>query len=255
MSSENRVIRTHADPGAVGISLGPDRTIGDRGGIERALAEAEAAIARSPEAARAWSQLAHLRASREEHDVAAALGRRAVSLDPEDHDARYNLGVSLHRLGLIDEATHRYRTTIEMERRHLGAWVNLGAILRSQGNDADAVRTWRGGFEEMASPPSFVSTWVVPRCNPGGGGRGGPATRSGGPCTAGARQFLRTVLLAGAANRCRNPCCWSITSKDWATRSSSSVSCPLWQVWRRPCASSVRLDSTGCFVRPRSCEK
>lgn len=143
------MIPSPADPGSTGVR--PDHGLepGNRNAIDRVLAEAEAALARSPESARAWSVLAHLRASRDEHEIAAALNRRALVLDPANHDARYNLGVSLERSGLHDEAMHCYRSTIELERRH------LGAILRSLGNDGDAIRTWRVAVEEMGLAPEL----------------------------------------------------------------------------------------------------
>lgn len=74
-------------------------------------------------------------------DIAAALIRKAVSLEP--HHARYHrgLGVALLERGKILEATRSFERALELAPDYLNAMVGLGTALREQG-EHERARAW-----------------------------------------------------------------------------------------------------------------
>jgi tetratricopeptide (TPR) repeat protein len=56
---------------------------------------------------------------------------------------------------MLQEAEHFYRSAIALEKRHLGAWLNLGAILRSRGSSDEASQTWRAALEQFGISPEL----------------------------------------------------------------------------------------------------
>jgi predicted O-linked N-acetylglucosamine transferase (SPINDLY family) len=65
--------------------------------------------------------------------------RRALEADPDNLDARYELGLVLHRAGRLAEASDSFRAVVEARPGHGEAWTCLGAMLLAQGKLAEAV--------------------------------------------------------------------------------------------------------------------
>ncbi|MFN0009622.1 MAG: tetratricopeptide repeat protein [Planctomycetota bacterium] len=76
------------------------------------------------------------------YDEALVHCRRAVELDPDDADARYNLGNALLGLRRTDEAIAAYRDTIARNPGAVKAHYNLGQALASQDEYEAAIAAW-----------------------------------------------------------------------------------------------------------------
>lgn len=64
--------------------------------------------------------------------------RQAVTLAPEDAEARYNLGVALQSMGKFDEAEQSYRDAIARRPKHDQAHYNLALLLVRKGQTQEA---------------------------------------------------------------------------------------------------------------------
>ncbi|MDZ7840258.1 MAG: tetratricopeptide repeat protein [Gammaproteobacteria bacterium] len=71
-------------------------------------------------------------------EEAADAYRRAVGIEPGNHDARNNLGNVLHELGRYDEAVESLTRAIELNPGLLAAHYNLGLALSALGRHRDA---------------------------------------------------------------------------------------------------------------------
>lgn len=58
----------------------------------------------------------------------------ALARDPQFAEARYNLGVGLHRLGRVAEAIDQWRKVVRSRPEHVEARYNLGAALYAEGD-------------------------------------------------------------------------------------------------------------------------
>ena len=58
---------------------------------------------------------------------------QALSIDPDEPDAHYNLGVTLETQGKIDSAVSRYLKTLELSPGYTNAHYNLGRLLAMTG--------------------------------------------------------------------------------------------------------------------------
>jgi len=74
-----------------------------------------------------------------ERQSAADIYRTALSVDPENHEAHYNLGLELQSQGKLDEAISHYRRAIEISGKDGGYHNNLGAALAALGKLDQAV--------------------------------------------------------------------------------------------------------------------
>jgi tetratricopeptide (TPR) repeat protein len=63
---------------------------------------------------------------------------RAASLAPGNADYRYTLGQLLKVAGNSEPAERHYRAALEIQPRHLEAWVALGVLLRTLGRHAES---------------------------------------------------------------------------------------------------------------------
>lgn len=126
---------------------------GDRAECVRATNGAvEQIVAARPRDGRTWTLLSDIRAGATDHEGAVDACTRALTLDPGDICARFNLGVSQHALGRVEEAEAAYRGVLARDNLHLGAWVNLGACLKAQGRLSEAIAVW--GEAEKLFPSS-----------------------------------------------------------------------------------------------------
>lgn len=126
------------------------------GQISEAIGAATTAAALRPDSSRAWALLAHLRARSGDHEGSIPIGRRALILDAGNVVARYNLAVCLQSLDRLEEAEVEYRAVLSVDGRHLGAWLNLGALLRSRGRAGEAIATWRSAIERVGAAPELL---------------------------------------------------------------------------------------------------
>ena len=76
------------------------------------------------------------------YDEAVVHCRRAVELDPEDADARFNLGNALLGSGKTDEAITAYRAAIARSPGLVNSHYNLGNALASQRKFEEAIAEW-----------------------------------------------------------------------------------------------------------------
>lgn len=75
------------------------------------------------------------------------LYRKALELDPELVDARYNLALTLERLGRKSDAEREYRETLRLHPDHTPAALNLGASLYEAGRLPEAAEVYRQALE------------------------------------------------------------------------------------------------------------
>lgn len=78
----------------------------------------------------------------EAHDLKGAEHhyRQALTVNPEDATAAYNLGVVLEDIGLREEAISAYSTAIEAEPGYRDAYHNAVRLYEELGDKASAVR-------------------------------------------------------------------------------------------------------------------
>ncbi len=86
-------------------------------------------------------------------DEGIAQYRKALEIDPQFADARYNLGNALARGGRLAEATAEYEKTLEIAPDFAKARCNLGGALCRQGRIAEAIAQWS---EVIRSQPDDV---------------------------------------------------------------------------------------------------
>jgi tetratricopeptide (TPR) repeat protein len=73
--------------------------------------------------------------------------RKAIDLDPKLAKAHLNLGLALHRKGLVNEAIACYRRAIEIDPRYALAHDNLGLALLAKGLVDEAIACFRTVLE------------------------------------------------------------------------------------------------------------
>ncbi|WP_322027020.1 tetratricopeptide repeat protein [Burkholderia sp. BCC1977] len=108
-----------------------------------ALAHAQGAIRLAPNLGDAHNSAGNAYHALEQLDAAQASYRLAVTLNPADAGACHNLSVVLLKLHRLDEALAYCRQALQAGAPTALMHVNLGDILRAQGNVAAAVRTYR----------------------------------------------------------------------------------------------------------------
>ncbi len=80
-------------------------------------------------------------------DDAVASFRRALALDADFEVGHYNLAVTLGELGQFDEAVASYRQVLKINPGHAEAHVNLGNALKNLGQLDGAVASYRRALE------------------------------------------------------------------------------------------------------------
>jgi tetratricopeptide (TPR) repeat protein len=76
-----------------------------------------------------------------------------VARSPEDPDARFNFGVTLAQLGLIDSALDQIRRFVELRPEDRDGHYFLANLLADQGHDDEAIREFE---RTIALDPSFL---------------------------------------------------------------------------------------------------
>lgn len=101
----------------------------ERGNLDRAAAEYEAAVRLRPDAPAPWVNLAMVRARQGNPARAEECLRRALSADPRDAAAHFNLGLLLAEQGRGTEAEAGLRAALAADPAHAASAYNLGLLL------------------------------------------------------------------------------------------------------------------------------
>lgn len=80
-------------------------------------------------------------------DEAVEAYRKALAVNPDDEDLRYNLGIALARQGRIDEAIQQYEEALKLFPEHTDVHNNLGNLLMRQGRWDEAISHFRRALE------------------------------------------------------------------------------------------------------------
>lgn len=75
-----------------------------------------------------------------DHEQAAALYQRCLSIDPSDAIAAFNRANCLRGAGRVSEAAHDYARAIKLDPAFVEAWFNLAGLMSDQGKIASARR-------------------------------------------------------------------------------------------------------------------
>jgi len=133
------------------LSLG--RTYVVTGDVEMASALIERAIELDPESVEPRFQLAGILVRQGEYDLAIEQYRVCIELDPELPTVHYNLGALLRRLGLFDESIDRLERTLELAPRDLAAQIELGFSYAAAGRERAALEILRLVVEQHPDSP------------------------------------------------------------------------------------------------------
>ena len=82
-----------------------------------------------------------------QHQPGADLIRRAVAINGRHPDYQFHLALALHSMGQLDEAAAGYRRTLMLRPGDAGAYTNLGNVLAAQGKADEAVTCFRRALE------------------------------------------------------------------------------------------------------------
>lgn len=145
------VLTTQAGPAQATVGPDPSKAVfeaaeaalakRDRAGVEQALVQVDALIAKTPTAAahytRGWilSKLGRLEDSARAYD-------QAIALDPAFWEAMYNSGVVLLGLGRDPEAIARFEAAIAVDPKQVNPLYNLGQVRYNHGEFAQALDAW-----------------------------------------------------------------------------------------------------------------
>jgi tetratricopeptide (TPR) repeat protein len=111
--------------------------------LNEAVAEWRAAIRINPDDTEARNNLGNALRDEGKLDEAVAEYREAIRLKPDHPGVRYNLGNVLRNQGKLDEAVAEYREAIRLKPDHATAHTNLGITLADQGKRDEAIAEYR----------------------------------------------------------------------------------------------------------------
>lgn len=89
-----------------------------------------------------------------EYQASAAAWRKVLEVEPNNANARNNLGMTLAQSGELDEAIRQYRKAVELKKDFVQAQSSLGSTLAMKGRLPDAVAALRRAVE---MDPSYAS--------------------------------------------------------------------------------------------------
>ncbi|MDN7492155.1 tetratricopeptide repeat protein [Burkholderia sp. AU45274] len=128
-----------------------------------ALAHAQDAIRLAPTLAEAHNHAGNAYHGLDRLDAAQASHRTAVTLNPADAGACHNLSVVLLKLQRLDEALVYCRQALQAGPPAVLMHVNLGDILRAQGNVDAAVHAYRDALALVRDDADDVAATVLNR--------------------------------------------------------------------------------------------
>lgn len=133
--------------------------LADAGHWDDALAAYRCAVDLTPRFAAGWSALglAALRGS--EAGVRAAIGHleRAVALEPDAPEWRFNLGTALQRAGELPAARKAYESVLARNPGHVEARFNLGAVAQELGDLPAGIAAYRAVLQQQ---PGFAAAYA-----------------------------------------------------------------------------------------------
>ncbi len=129
-----------------------------RGGrFDEALAAAQAFTRRWPSHPVGWNALAMAHDGLNEPAAAATAYRRALQCEPDNVEARNNLGNALRASGEPTAAVKAFREVLTARPDHVTARFNLGLALEDQGEAGAAVTAYR---ETLERRPGFAEAAI-----------------------------------------------------------------------------------------------
>jgi tetratricopeptide (TPR) repeat protein len=116
------------------------------------LAEIKAYLSDSPsldpvQASELWHKKGLIHAMGKEHEQAIASFDRALEIKPDYHQAWYNRGVALHKLGRFAEEIASFDRALEIKPDLHEAWNNRGIALKNLGRFEQAIASWDRALE------------------------------------------------------------------------------------------------------------
>ena len=114
------------------------------------------AVARDGNNARSNYYLGRFLLAGKKTDQALPYLQKAASLDPEDPDYLFWLGVAQGELGLLAQERNNYERVLEIEEKHLRALIYLGHNLLKSGNYEAALETYQKVLAVWPYSPSAL---------------------------------------------------------------------------------------------------
>ena len=111
----------------------------DEGFYDKAIAEAEKALAIDPENAQAYIALANAHNLNGQQAVAAGFYEKGLAIDPYDLGARYNLAVIKHSEGNFREAAAHLQKILSVDDKYVNAYLAFGALAAQKGKGEEAI--------------------------------------------------------------------------------------------------------------------
>lgn len=96
--------------------------------------------------------LAEVKLSKGENELAIAQYRAAIELNPNDPETHYGLAEAYRRKGMLQDCERELREVIRIEPRHNEAHLALGVVFLQMERWPDAAAE----FERLAADPTFV---------------------------------------------------------------------------------------------------
>ncbi len=113
-----------------------------QGNVEAAIASYQQSIALEPNSAELYSNLADALMMQNHFEEAITYYQQALTLQPNSAEVHNYLGVALQQKR-IEEATAHYQQAVNLEPKAPGAHINLGNVLREQGQLQTAITHYR----------------------------------------------------------------------------------------------------------------
>ena len=130
---------------------------GDRGEVDKAVADYEHALAIRPDYPNANNNLGRVLAERGQLDAAIAHYRTALARAPAMLEVHNNLANALSDAGRLDEAIEHYQFVLQRNPNHVNALNGYGVALASKGQLAEAEREFRHVLEIEPDNTSAIS--------------------------------------------------------------------------------------------------
>lgn len=127
--------------------------------IDKALQEQRALIAERPYDAQLHNDLGNLLTLVEDWDGAAAAYGQAITIDPDDPSALFNLALLEEQQGRLDDAVRSLQKVVELSPYHGRAYYQLGTIFHSRGDRSKALESYAQAF---AADPTLTFASVNP---------------------------------------------------------------------------------------------
>jgi tetratricopeptide (TPR) repeat protein len=112
-----------------------------RQNLQQAKIILEQILSDDTEAYSALNSLGNIYSDFEDYELAISYYKKAISVDPTNSTAHYNLALTLSDLGRVEEARKEYEETIHNDPSYTPAYNNLAIILFNTGDKEKAIKT------------------------------------------------------------------------------------------------------------------